>query len=231
MNIRFGSKTYRVIDLTHSLIPGEEQYGLELKQRNPREGETGDIMNDVLMWSHVGTHVEVPLHFYTHGKDTASLPLEIFMGPAVRLDFRTWQVNQPITLEDFRRVADDVGGIGLGEHVMMWQGREGQYRTPESHQRPFVTEEALEWLLSDRRVRCLGTDSSGFEVRGAKGHPNHTRFFKEDATVLECLRALGEIKNPHFTLLALPIPVKGLDACPVRALALEEVDSDAPKEV
>jgi arylformamidase len=229
MNIRFGSKTFRVIDLTHSLIPGQEQYGLELKQRNPREGETGDIMNDVLMWSHVGTHLEVPLHFYAHGKDTAALPLEIFMGPAVRLDFRAWTVDQPITLEEFQLAAANVGGIGLGEHVIMWQGCEDRFRTPHSHDRPFVTEEALEWLLSDRKVRCLGTDSSGFEVRGKKGHPNHTRFFREDATVLECLRGLGEIQNPHFTLLALPLPVRGLDACPVRALALEEVDAVTPE--
>ena len=223
MNIRFGKQTYRVTDLTHSMIPGAEQYGLEVTQRNPRDGPTGDIMNDVFMWSHVGTHVEVPLHFYRDGKDTAALSLEIFMGPAVRLDFRAWGVNQAITLEDFQSAAAAVGGIEVGEHVMMWQGREAQYRTEHSHDRPFVTEQALEWLLSDRQVRCLGTDSSGFEVRGKKGHPNHTRFFKEDATVLECLKSLGEIKNPHFTLLALPLPVRGLDACPVRALALEEL--------
>jgi arylformamidase len=208
----------RIIDLTHVLIPGEEQYTLEIKQRGERHGPTGDIMKEVFMWSHVGTHVEVPLHFYADGKDTASLPLELFMGPAIRLDFRHKQVNEPITLADFQAAGD----IQVGEHVIMWQGREGQYRTPGSHQRPYVTEEAIAWLLEDRKVRLLGTDSSGFEVRGVSHHPNHTRWFAHDAAVLECLRNLGAIRHQHFYLIALPLPVKGLDACPVRAIAIED---------
>lgn len=49
----------RVIDLTHVMIPGQEQYDLEITQRSERHGPTGDIMKDVFMWSYVGTHVEV----------------------------------------------------------------------------------------------------------------------------------------------------------------------------
>jgi arylformamidase len=208
----------RVIDLTHVLIPGAEQYGLEVTQRNERHGATGDIMSDVYFWSHVGTHVEVPLHFYTDGKDTAQLPLEVFMGPAIKLDFRHKEVNEAITLDDVQAAGD----IGVGEHVILWEGRDPQYRTPASHQRPYITEEAVAWLLEDRRVRLLGTDSSGFEVRGVDGHPNHTRWFRYDAAVLECLRNLDQIRSQHFYLLALPLPVQRLDACPVRALAIED---------
>ncbi len=208
----------RITDLTHIMIPGQEQYGLEVKQRNERHGPTGDIMSDVYMWSHVGTHVEVPLHFYADGKDTAALPLDLFMGPAIRLDFRHKQVNEPITLADFQAAGD----IQPGDHVIMWQGREDQYRTSTSHQRPYVTEEAAAWLLEDRGVRLLGTDSSGFEVRGVSGHPNHTRWFAHDAAVLECLRNLGAIRNQRFYLVALPLAVQGLDACPVRAIAIED---------
>lgn len=208
----------RIIDLTHVMLPGQEQYGLEVKQRNERKGETGDIMSDVSMWSHVGTHVEVPLHFYANGKDTSQLPLDVFMGPAIRLDFRHKEVNEAITLADIQAAGD----IRVGEHVILWEGREGQYRTSKSHQRPYITEEAVEWLLTDRKIKLLGTDSSGFEVRGVSHHPNHTLFFKHDAAVLECLCNLGEIKNQHFYLIALPLPVQHLDACPVRAIAIEE---------
>lgn len=213
-------KNKRIVDLTHSLIPGEEQYGLEVKQRNEREGPTGDIMSDVYMWSHVGTHVEVPLHFYTDGKDTAGLPLSVFMGSAIKLDFRHKEVNEAITLDDIKAAGD----IQVGDHVILWEGRDNQYRTNKSHQRPYITEDAVQWLLEDRKMRLLGTDSSGFEVRGASGHPNHTLFFKYDATVLECLRNLDQVKHQRFYLLALPIPVQRLDACPVRALAIEDAD-------
>jgi arylformamidase len=208
----------RIIDLTHVLFPGQEQYGLEVAQRGERHGPTGDIMSDVAMWSHVGTHVEVPLHFYAGGKDTASLPLSVFMGPAIRLDFRHKQVNEAITLSDIQAA----GEIQYGDHVILWEGRDAQYRTPSSHQRPYITEEACAWLLEDRGVRLLGTDSSGFEVRGVEHHPNHTLWFRYDAAVLECLCNLDQIRNQRFYLLALPLPVHRLDACPVRALAIED---------
>jgi len=208
----------RVVDLTHVMIPGQEQYGLEVTRRGERHGPTGDIMSDVFMWSHVGTHVEVPLHFYEGGKDTAALPLSVFMGPAIRLDFRHKAVNEAITLDDLRAAGD----IQVGDHVILWEGRDAQYRTRESHQRPYITEEACAWLLEDRQVRLLGTDSSGFEVRGVGHHPNHTLWFKYDAAVLECLRNLDQIRRQRFYLLALPLPVRGLDACPVRALAIED---------
>lgn len=208
----------RIVDLTHVLIPGQEQYGLDINQRGERTGPTGDIMKEVFLWSHVGTHVEVPLHFYANGKDTAQLPLHVFMGPAIRLDFRHKQVNEPITLDDLQAAGD----IQVGDHVILWEGRDNQYRTPTSHQRPYITEEAVVWLLEDRQVRLLGTDSSGFEVRGVSDHPNHTRWFAHDAAVLECLRNLDQIQNQRFYLVALPIPVQGLDACPVRAIAIED---------
>jgi arylformamidase len=208
----------RIVDLTHVLIPGQEQYGLEVTQRGAREGPTGDIMSDVYMWSHVGTHVEVPRHFYAQGKDTSELPLDVFMGPAIRLDFRHKEVNEAITLADVQAAGD----IRVGEHVILWEGREHQYRTKTSHQRPYITEEAVAWLLEDRKTRLLGTDSSGFEVRGVSHHPNHTLFFKHDAAVLECLRNLGAIEHQHFYLIALPLPVRGLDACPVRAIAIDD---------
>ena len=76
-----------VVMIDQRLLPGEEQYTVEIKQRGtPRTAPTGDIMHDVYMWSHSGTHVEVSLHFYAGGKDTSDFPPETFVGPAIRLD-------------------------------------------------------------------------------------------------------------------------------------------------
>ncbi len=211
---------FRIIDLTQTMLPGEEQYTVEIKQRGKqRETPTGDIMNDVYMWSHSGTHVEVSLHFYSGGKDTSDFPAATFVGPAIRLDFRHKEINEPITVEDFQAA----GEIRAGDIVIMWQGREHQYRTPHSHDRPYVTAEAAEWLALDRKIKLLGTDSSGFEVRGVKNHPNHHLFFKAgvDIPVIECLCNLGQIPNDRFFFVGMPLPVKGLDASPIRAIALE----------
>jgi arylformamidase len=75
----------------------------------------------------------------------------------------------------------------------------------------------------EKKIKLLGTDSSGFEVRGVKTHPNHHLFFApgNDVPVLECLCNLGEIPNDRFFFVGMPLPVKGMDASPIRAIALE----------
>jgi arylformamidase len=220
--------TYAVYDLTHRLRPSEEQYKLEVRERGQRETPTGDIQSEVALWSHVGTHFEAARHFYRTGKDTSELPLEHGLGPALRVDLRHKRTNEPITVDDFRRAAEGAGGIREGDRVFMWQGREHLYRTPHSHDRPFVSVEAAEWLIEDRKIKALGTDSSGFEVRGAgaKDYPLHHLFFRpgREVPMIECLRGLGALPRARFLFIGLPLPVKDLDASPIRAVALVPTD-------
>jgi len=208
----------RVVDLTHVMRPREEQYTLEVSRRDERQGAEGDVMSCVYMWSHVGTHVEAPLHFLAGGGDTASIAIERLMGPAVVVDVRDKDVNEPITREDL-----EAGGpIEVGDRVLTMTGRHTQYRTPASHDRPYLTEDAVRWLVEDRRIRALGTDSSGFEVRtGEDRYVNHRIVNQAEVPVLECLTNLTELRTRRVFLIALPLPVKGLDASPVRAIAIE----------
>lgn len=207
----------RVVDLTHKLLPGCEQYTLEVSRRNERHGAEGDIMSTVYMWSHVGTHVEAPLHFLTEGGDTASLTIENLMGPAIVLDFSHKEVNEPISKEELQAAGD----IRVGDRVLIMTGRHNQYRTHESHDRPYLTEEAVRWLVEDRKINCLGTDSSGFEVRGVSHHPNHRIVNNAGIPVIECLTNLVELRQQRVYLIALAWPVEGLDASPIRAIAIE----------
>lgn len=207
----------RIVDLTHVLLPGKEQYTLEIARRNERHGAEGDIMSAVYMWSHVGTHVEAPLHFLASGGDTASIAIERLMGPAIVLDFRRKEVSAPIELTEIQAA----GEIEIGDRVLIMTGRQEQYRTPASHDRPYITEEAMRWLVQDRRISCLGTDCSGFEVRGVTTYPNHRLLNEAGVPVLECLTNLIELRHQRVYLVALPWPVTGLDACPVRAIAIE----------
>jgi|GEM_PF-5513110 len=140
-------------------------------------------MSDVSMWSHVGTHVEVSLHFITGGRDTAEMPVEVFIGPALRLDFRRKDKNEPITLEDLR----GAGEIEVGDRVILWEGRDRLYRTPASHDRPFVTEEAARWLVKDRRLRLLALTAG---TRGLFGEAAFRRM-KPSAYLVNCAR--GEL--------------------------------------
>jgi len=100
-------------------------------------------------------------------------------------------------------------------------GRHVQYRTPQSHDRPYITEEATRWLVDDRKINCLGTDSSGFEVRGVSHHPNHQILNYAGVPVIECMNNLVELRSKRVYLIALPLPITELDASPVRAIAID----------
>ncbi|NOZ72228.1 MAG: cyclase family protein [Chloroflexi bacterium] len=207
----------RIVDLSHVLYPFEEQYTLEVVPRDRRDGPEGDIMSLVYMWSHVGTHVEAPLHYLRDGGDAASIPIEKLMGTAIVLDFRHKKTDEAITLAEIQAAGD----IQIGDRVLTMTGRDTLYRTPASHDRPFITEEAVRWLVEDRKINCLGTDSSGFEVRGVEHHPDHHILMNAGVPILECLKNLTALTQQRVFLIALPWPVVGLDASPVRAIAIE----------
>ena len=207
----------RIVDLTHVLQPGKEQYCLDVTRKNERHGPEGDVMSGMYLWSHVGTHVEAPLHFLSAGGDTASIPIDNLIGPAIVLDFRHKQVNEAITLKEVQAAGD----IQIGDRVLVMTGRSTQYRTPQSHDRPYIAEDAVKWLVEDRKMKCLGTDSSGFEVRGVKHNPDHRIIAGAGIPVIECMNNLTELRSKRVFLIALPVPIVSLDAVPVRAIAIE----------
>ena len=209
----------RLVELSHLLYPGKEQYKLEIKPEKEREEPHG-IFYEVDLWSHVGTHVEYALHFMPNGREISSLPLWRVVGPAVRVDFRDKGTSEPMTTAEFKARAD----IQVGDIVLTWTGRDNLYRTPKSHDRPYVTKDAAAWLADDRRIAALGTDSSGFEVRGGPDKdPNHYKFFdREDPIpIFECMANLGGLSHDRCFLIALPWLVQGLDSSPVRIVAIE----------
>jgi arylformamidase len=207
----------RIVDLTHFLYPGKEQYTLEVTRKVERYGPEGDIMSAMYLWSHVGTHVEAPLHFLSDGGDTAALSIDQLMGPAIVLDFRKKKVNEAISLKDVQAAGD----IQTGDRVLTMTGRSTQYRTPQSHDRPYLTEEAVRWLVEDRKLKCLGTDSSGYEVRGVDHNPDHRIITGAGIPVIECMNNLVQLRKQRIFLIALPLPIANLDATPVRAIGIE----------
>ena len=212
-----------IVDLSHSLIPSKEQYKLTVSPQEIRKGPKA-VLYDVDFWTHVGTHVEYALHFIPFSNDMAKLPLRRVIGPAVRVDMRSKEVNEPIDIEDFEPY-----DIQKGDIVTIWTRCEPYYRTTKSHDRPYVTKRAAEWLANDLEIRSLGIDASGFEVRGGKEYePNHFLFFdREDPIpVYECLRGLGELKHNRYFFITLPLSVEEVDSWPLRILGIEGQDED-----
>lgn len=218
----------RIIDLSHDMWPGQEEYGLEIESRfvdevypqYKRRSDVYYILQTIHMSSHVGTHIEFPRHFDPDGLDSASFPLDRLIGPACVLDFRDKVDDEPITLEDVQDY-DDL--IQKGDIVFLHTGRHVHHNTPKAHGRPYLMPEAVRWLVEEKDVPIIGVDATGIEVKGTDHHPDHTILLKEHGRALiEAVGDLSQLRQKRFEVLILPLKMHGLDACPIRLLAIED---------
>jgi arylformamidase len=217
---------FRIVELSHTLLPGEEEYQLEVANRYVEELQPSYaglrppgadyIMSEVALWSHVGTHMEAPFHYFKRGADIASVPLAQVVGECCLLDFTDRGVEEAITQGDLEERGADVR---RGDIVFV-RTDQGNYRTARSHDRPFFAEEAIVWLV-ERGITCLGVDCSGIERRGLPRQPNHAMLFRHGIPLIEHLAHLDELKTTRFVVVAVPWRVRGLEASPVSVVAFE----------
>jgi arylformamidase len=231
MMMEFG----RLIELSHRMVPGKEEFPLEIQTFNAdevmarterqdsmrieRREDTWYILQEVKMGSHVGTHVEFPYHRLKNGKSAASYPLDRLVGDAVLLNFAHKSAGQEIT----RQEVIDVGvKILPGDIVFIRTDMHKLWKTPRAHDRPVLSIEATQYLVEEVGVHCIGTDATGLELRGRDDQPVHTILFTHDVAMVESLTNLDLLQSTRFKVIMLPLMVEGLDACPVRVVAIEE---------
>jgi arylformamidase len=227
-------QAHRITDLSHLIIPGKEEYRLEIDTRFTEQWETFAqykrqedhwyILSEVHFSTHVGTHIEFPYHHFKDGLDAAHFPLEKLIGEAIVLDISKWGQNDCITLPDLQKVAGD--RIQKGDIVYFYTGLDRYYHTEKQHYRPWFTTESIEWLVSTGLI-VMGMDTSGIEVRNPDGspfhgQPNHEVLLGAGIPLVEYLTNLGGLLDKRFMTYILPVKLAGAEAFPVRIIAIEE---------
>ena len=216
----------RLVELSHRLTPGREEFPLEIKTFNTdevmhrieRREDIWYILQEVTMGSHVGTHVEFPYHHLKTGKNAADYPLERLVGDAVVLDFSHKGKDEEITRSEVENCGVE---IRKGDIVFIRTDMDKRWRTPQAHDRPVLSIDATRYLVVDVGIHCIGTDATGLEVRGRNDQPVHEILFTHDVAMVESLTRLDTLTQSRFTVLMLPLMVEGLDSCPVRVVAME----------
>jgi arylformamidase len=214
------------VELSHVLLPGEEEYRLEVESRlveellpdyvGLRTPGADYVMSEVSMWSHVGTHLEAPSHYFRDREDVSRIPLESVVGECALVQFTDRGPGEAITRDDLEERGHDVRS---GDIVFV-RTDQGHYRTAQSHDRPYFTPDAIGWFV-DKGIRCLGVDCSGIEKRGVPGQPNHARLFENGIPLIEHLARLDRLTSSRFFVVAVPWRVRGLEASPVSVIAFD----------
>jgi len=219
----------RIVDLSHRLIPGKEEYHLNLVTHRTDElypqyqvdGDVWYILQDIHMSSHCGTHIEFPYHHYREGMDAGDYPIERLIGDGLLLDFTRKKAGEAVTLSEVTSLENR---IHTQDMLLFNFNCARYYRTERSHKRPYITPEAIQWLVLEKKISLIGTDASGIEVQGAPNQPNHQFLMEHGVPVIEFAANLDKLSKERFTLFVLALCVEGLDSCPVRLVAIEDDD-------
>ena len=217
----FTMGSLHIVDLTKTLDPNNESRRCRLWRFN-----TGGLIPDfhtlMDLTSHLGTHCECPYHHDETWPSVAELPLTNFMGRAI---YHTLDLpeNHQITGEDLEKA---IGGrIQEGDTVILDSPHKIAPFTPATNgpddHRLVVSGSCAQWL-ADKKVKCVGFgDGVSIEDCEENVKPFHDILMAQNVTFLEVLQNLDQLKTDTFFISFAPLPIIGLDSCPVRVYAIE----------
>ena len=219
----------RLIDLSHPLDaatppwPGNPGVDVDIlsaipAERGPawrREADEPAICNTSAFrtCNHTGTHMDAPAHFYNGVPTIEQVPLDHFIGPAAMVDVSHLGPRGEVAPADLVPHEDRIKTTGKVIFRTGWSshwGRDDYFRDY-----PVLSEAAAAWLV-ERGVHLVGLDTPSVDY---EPHPAHYILLGSHAVIVENLTGLESIGRDVFELIVVPLPLRGLEASPVRAVA------------
>src|ERR1019366_7197483 len=188
----------KLIELSHVLKPGKEEFELsietlnveEVHKRTVRRSDIWYIIQKVKMSSHLGTHIEFPYHHLETGKTAAEYPLERMVGDAVLFNFTHKKKDEEISKAEI-----EASGIEVrkGDIAIIYTGMQELWNTSRAHDRPVLSVDATKYLVVDKGIHAIGTDATGLEVRETDHQPVHQLLFSHDVAMIESMTNLDKL--------------------------------------
>ena len=203
----------KIIDISVLLAPAMAIYpgDPEVKFR-PWPGKDWGL-TEITMGTHTGTHMDAPSHAIKNGKGITDLALDKFIGPCRVLDMT--KVKHAIKLRDLKAAK-----IKNGERILV--RTRNSLRGDVEVFRPdyvYLSGDATEYLAK-LPITLFGIDAFSIKQRGSDDLRPHTVLLHKNIAILERIN-LTHVRPGGYTLVALPLPLKGLDGSPVRAVLLK----------
>lgn len=199
----------KIIDLSVSInertpvYPGDHKTKIE-----PAGVFEKDGYNDhyVSIGTHVGTHIDAPLHMVDGGKTLDQIPIEQFVGRGKLIEVE----NKTFDLE-----AVQEAGIKEGDIVLFHTGMiESYLKETYFEEYPEIPVEIAKYLI-EKKVKMVGMDMC------SPDHPPfkiHRILLGAGVLIIENLTNLAELVGKEFTVYALPVKLQ-LDGASARVIA------------
>ncbi|WP_336987459.1 arylformamidase [Altererythrobacter aquiaggeris] len=159
--------------------------------------------------THTGAHADAPLHYSQDGADIASVDLTPYLGKCLVVDAR--KAVGLIQESDLPNL--------LGITRILLRTYERFPHTQWEEDFTAISPEAIRWLAM-HGVTLIGIDTPSIDPQNSKSMDAHNAVLRADIRVLEGL-VLDDVEAGIYELIALPLPIEGGDASPVRAVLRE----------
>ena len=218
--------------------PTAEPFKLEKVFWGISEGGWWYASNRYSASEHGGTHADAPIHFAEKGRTIDQIPLEEWIGPAVRIDVTDkCESNRDYLLrvDDIRSWETQYGKIPDGAWVIMYTGIDTQYYpdkkkvlgTDKSGEDalpelsfPGFSPESVEFLVEERNITGIAIDTPSIDYGKSKDFKAHQVLCGADKLALENIANLDQLPASGAVLYVIPMMIKDGTGAPARVFAI-----------
>jgi kynurenine formamidase len=237
-------KNRRLLDMTYPYDentiywPTAKSFHLEKVSWEVSEGGWWYASNEFSASEHGGTHADAPIHFSQNGRTIDQIPLEEWIGPAVKLDVTKKCANNRdyiLSLEDIASWEAEHGKIPDKAWIIMYTGIGTKYypnkkkvlgtdKTGEAALSelnfPGFSLESVEFLLKTRNITGIAIDTPSIDFGRSKDFMAHRVLFAADKLALENIANLDKLPSSGATLYVIPMLIREGTGSPARVFAI-----------
>jgi arylformamidase len=192
--------------------PGDTPYSRELIWTIKDTGICD--LSKLTLSAHAGTHVDSPAHFIPGGKTIDQYPVTDFILPAHVVEIEDKEAIRPHELENLHVEPRDAFLFKTEN------SRQGRCRSRVfSEKFVYLTFEAADVCIR-KEIALVGIDYITIERYGDNTFPVHRKLLSNNSLILESIDLSG-VPPGRYTLICLPLKIKGCESSPVRAILLE----------
>jgi len=233
----------RVVDLTYAFDantvywPTAEQFKLE----TDFEGMTDKgYFYSAYRYSaaeHGGTHLDSPVHFAKGQHTVDQIPLEQLMGAAIVVDVSdkaAANADYLVSVGDIENWEKRNGKIAPGTIVLLRTGYGKYYPDRKKYMGtdergtaavaklhfPGLDPAAARWLTQNRAIKAIGLDTASIDYGQSTLFESHRILFEKNVPAFENVANLDQLPLKGFSVIALPMKIKGGSGGPLRIIAV-----------
>lgn len=194
--------------------------------------------NEFSASEHGGTHADAPIHFAEGGRTIDEIPLEEWIGPAVKIDVTAKCLadrNYLLQVEDVLEWERRNGRVEPGSWVIMYTGlgtvhypdkkavlgteKSGQEALPELSF-PGFSPEVTEFLIKERNIKGIAIDTPSIDYGQSKDFKVHQVLCGAEKLALENIANLDELPEKGAILYVIPMLIRNGTGAPARVFAI-----------